>query len=290
MLKLQIGQIVEFYSNSCCVVSEGKEFKCKIQGRINLVVGDLVEIELSSVSNSSEGLVIKRLDRITALYKSKEKVKKPIAANISHIGILVTKNPKTNLEFIDKWITISKIASIEPFIIFNKIDLLPNGAFREDQKIYERIGIKTFQISAKLFINVDELKIYLSKRTTIFVGNSGSGKSTLTSAITGKEILSKALSNNQGVHTTSVSTLYHTDQMKIIDSPGVRDIGIDHLKPKEIILGFPEIINYSLNCAFPNCSHQADAGCEVMAALKNGDIEESRYNNFIFLSNREINE
>ena len=290
MLKLQIGQIVEFYSNSCCVVSEGKEFKCKIQGRINLVVGDLVEIKLSSVSNSSEGLVIKRLDRITALYKSKEKVKKPIAANISHIGILVTKNPKTNLEFIDKWITISKIASIEPFIIFNKIDLLPNGAFREDQKIYERIGIKTFQISAKLFINVDELKIYLSKRTTIFVGNSGSGKSTLTSAITGKKILSKALSNNQGVHTTSVSTLYHTDQMKIIDSPGVRDIGIDHLKPKEIILGFPEIINYSLNCAFPNCSHQADAGCEVMAALKNGDIEESRYNNFIFLSNREINE
>jgi ribosome biogenesis GTPase len=290
MLKLQIGQIVEFYSNSCCVVSEGKEFKCKIQGRINLVVGDLVEIELSSVSNSSEGLVIKRLDRITALYKSKERVKKPIAANISHIGILVTKNPKTNLEFIDKWITISKIASIEPFIIFNKIDLLPNGAFREDQKIYERIGIKTFQISAKLFINVDELKIYLSKRTAIFVGNSGSGKSTLTSAITGKEILSKALSNNQGVHTTSVSTLYHTDQMKIIDSPGVRDIGIDHLKPKEIILGFPEIINYSLNCAFPNCSHQADAGCEVMAALKNGDIEESRYNNFIFLSNREINE
>ena len=109
----------------------------------------------------------------------------------------------------------------------------------------------------------------------------------MTSAITGKEILSKALSNNQGVHTTSVSTLYHSGEMKIIDSPGVRDIGIDHLKPKEIILGFPEIINYSLNCTFPNCSHQADEGCEVMTALKNGDIEESRYNNFIFLSNQE---
>ena len=290
MLKVQTGQIVEFYSNSCCVVSEGKEFRCKIQGRINLVVGDLVEIESSSVNGNSEGLVTKRLDRVTALYKSKEKVKKPIAANISHIGILVTKNPKTNLEFIDKWITISKISSIEPFIIFNKIDLLQNGAFQEDQEIYERIGIKTFQISAKLFINVDELKKYLSKRTTIFVGNSGSGKSTLTSASTGKEILSKALSNNQGVHTTSVSTLYHIDEMKIIDSPGVRDIGIDHLKPRDIILGFPEIVNYSLNCTFPNCSHQADEGCEVMAALKNGDIEESRYNNFIFLSNRKLNE
>ena len=290
MLKVQTGQIVEFYSNSCCVMSEGKEHKCKIQGRINLVVGDLVEIELSSVDSSSEGLVIKRLERVTALYKSKEKVKKPIAANISHIGILVTKSPKTNLEFIDKWITISKVASIEPFIIFNKIDLLQNRAFQEDQKTYERIGIKTFQISAKLFTNVDKLKKYLSKRTTIFVGNSGSGKSTLTSAITGKEILSKALSNNQGVHTTSVSSLYQVNEMKIIDSPGVRDIGINHLKQEEIILGFPEIINYSLNCVFPNCSHQADQGCAVMAALKNGDIEESRYNNFIFLSNRELNE
>jgi len=287
MLKVQTGQIVEFYSNSCCVVSEGKELRCKIRGRINLVVGDLVQLESFSIDSNSEGLVTKRLDRVTALYKSKEKVKKPIAANISHIGILVTKNPKTNLEFIDKWITISKNASIEPFIIFNKIDLLQNSSFQEDQKVYERIGIRTFQISAKLFTNVDELKKYLSKKTTIFVGNSGSGKSTLTSAITGKKILSKALSNNQGVHTTSVSTLYHTDEMKIIDSPGVRDIGIDHLKPKEIILGFPEIINHALNCTFPNCSHQTDEGCEVIAALKNGDIEESRYNNFIFLSNQE---
>ena len=287
MLKVQTGQIIEFYSNSCCVASAGKEFKCTIQGRINLVVGDLVELEIIADDNALRGLVTKRLNRVTALYKSKENVKKPIAANISHIGILVTKSPKTNLEFIDKWIIISKNASIEPFVIFNKIDLLQDDAFNEIQKVYEDIGIKTFQISAKLFTNIDELKKYLYKRTTIFVGNSGSGKSTLTSALTDKKILSKELSNNQGVHTTSVSTLYYAKEMQIIDSPGVRDIGIDHLKQNEIILGFPEIMDYSLNCAFPNCSHQIDEGCAVIAALKNGDIEESRYNNFIFLSNQE---
>ena len=84
MLKVQTGQIVEFYSNSCCVVSEGKELRCKIQGRINLVVGDLVQLELSSMDGNSEGLVTKRLDRVTVLYKSKEKIKKPIA-----IGFLI---------------------------------------------------------------------------------------------------------------------------------------------------------------------------------------------------------
>jgi len=287
MIKVQTGQIVEFYSNSCCVASKGKEYKCKIRGRINLVVGDLVEIETASSNDSLEGIVTRRLDRVTALYKLKDKVKKPIAANITHIGILVTKNPKTNLEFIDKWITISINASIEPFIIFNKIDLLPNDEFIEIQKIYEDIGIKTFQISAKLYTKIDKLKKYLLKKTAIFIGNSGSGKSTLTSALTGKRILSKALSNNQGVHTTSLSTLYNIDEMQIIDSPGVRDIDIDHLNLKEIIRGFPEILNHSLNCVFPNCSHQIDEGCAVQAALKNGDIKESRYNNFIFLSNQE---
>ena len=287
MIKVQTGQIVEFYSNSCSVVSEGEEFKCKIRGRINLVVGDMVEIEKISNNDSLEGLVTKRLDRVTALFKSKEKVKKPIAANITHIGILVTQSPKTNLEFIDKWITISINASIEPFIIFNKIDLLRNDEFKEIQKIYEDLGIKTFQISAKLRTNIDVLKEYLLKKTAIFVGNSGSGKSTLTSAITGKKILSKALSNNQGVHTTSLSTLYNINEMQIIDSPGVRDIDIDHLKLKEIILGFPEIMHHSLNCVFPNCSHQIDDGCAVKTALKNGDVKESRYNNFIFLSNQE---
>ena len=287
MIKVQTGQIVEFYSNSCSVVSAGEEFKCKIRGRINLVVGDMVEIEIISNNDNLEGLVTKRLDRVTALFKSKEKVKKPIAANITHIGILVTQSPKTNLEFIDKWITISINASIEPFIIFNKIDLLRNDEFKEIQKIYEDLGIKTFQISAKLRTNIDVLKEYLLKKTAIFVGNSGSGKSTLTSAITGKKILSKALSNNQGVHTTSLSTLYNINEMQIIDSPGVRDIDIDHLKLKEIILGFPEIMHHSLNCVFPNCSHQIDDWCAVKTALKNGDVKESRYNNFIFLSNQE---
>ena len=289
MLKVQTGQIVEFYSNSCLVLSEDKEIKCEILGRISLVVGDLVEIEPLNDSGIYQGRVTKRLKRLTALYKSKEKIRKPIAANISNIGILVTKNPKTSLEFIDKWITIAVNASLEPFLVFNKIDALEEDAYVQDKKIYTNIGIKTFEVSAKKLININNLSEYLLNKTTIFVGNSGSGKSTLTSALTGKAILSKALSNNQGVHTTSVSTLYNFNGMQIIDSPGVRDIGLDHLGSEEIILGFLEISDFSRKCDFPNCSHQKDKGCAVINAVKNGDISESRYNNFMNLSNGKEN-
>ena len=289
MLKVQTGQIVEFYSNSCLVLSEDKEIKCEILGRISLVVGDLVEIEPLNDGGIYQGRVTKRLKRLTALYKSKEKIRKPIAANISNIGILVTKNPKTSLEFIDKWITIAINASLEPFLVFNKIDVLKEDTYVQDKKIYTNIGIKTFEVSAKKLININNLSEYLLNKTTIFVGNSGSGKSTLTSALTGKAILSKALSNNQGVHTTSVSTLYNLNGMQIIDSPGVRDIGLDHLGSEEIILGFLEISDFSRKCDFPNCSHQKDKGCAVINAVKNGDISESRYNNFMNLSNGKEN-
>ena len=284
MLKVQTGQIIEFYSNSCSVVSDGKNYKCKILGRINLVVGDLVKFERVNDGGKYQGIVTKRNDRLTVLHKSKENIKKPIAANISNIGILVSKNPRTNLEFIDKWIAISINASIEPFIVFNKIDAVADNEFLNTKNLYEAIEVPTFSISAKFRTNIESLKKYLANKTTILVGNSGSGKSTLTTAITGKEILSRELSNNQGVHTTSVSTLYNSDNIKLIDSPGVRDIGIEHLVQADIISAFSEINNLAANCAYPKCAHKNDEGCAVMNGVQNGDIEESRYNNFIFLS------
>ena len=97
---------------------------------------------------------------------------------------------------------------------------------------------------------------------------------------------SRDLSNNQGVHTTSVSTLYNSGDMQLIDSPGVRDINLDHLTPNKIIFGFSEIYRFSAKCEVPNCNHINDRGCAVIEAVKNGEIEESRYNNFIVLSQR----
>ena len=74
MLKVQTGQIIEFYSNSCSVVSDGKNYKCKILGRINLVVGDLVKFERVNDGGKYQGIVTKRNDRLTVLHKSKENI------------------------------------------------------------------------------------------------------------------------------------------------------------------------------------------------------------------------
>ena len=285
MIKVQTGQIIEFYSNTCRVAGTTDTFKCRIQGRIDLVVGDFVKIAPAEGLTNCDAIVTERLDRATALFKSKDRVTKAVAANITHLGILVTFHPKTSLEFIDKWIVIALHSGIQPFIVFNKIDSLEENAFSSLKNIYQKLEIPMFEISAKFNTNLENLISFLENETSIFVGNSGSGKSTLTSALTGKQILSKELSNNQGVHTTSVSTLYEVEnQMKVIDSPGVRDIGIEQLSNAEILAGFKEIDELAAKCEFPKCGHEDDEGCAVMQALNNGDIEQSRYNNFMILN------
>lgn len=285
MIKVQTGQIIEFYSNTCRVAGTTDTFKCRIQGRIDLVVGDFVKIAPAEGLTNCDAIVTERLDRATALFKSKDRVTKAVAANITHLGILVTFHPKTSLEFIDKWIVIALHSEIQPFIVFNKIDSLEKNAFSSLKNIYQNLEIPMFEISAKFNTNLENLISFLENETSIFVGNSGSGKSTLTSALTGTHILSKELSNNQGVHTTSVSTLYEVEnQMKVIDSPGVRDIGIEQLSHAEILAGFKEIDELAAKCEFPRCGHEDDEGCAVMQALNNGDIEQSRYNNFMILN------
>ena len=285
MIKVQTGQIIEFYSNTCRVAGTTDTFKCRIQGRIDLVVGDFVKIAPAEGLTNCDAIVTERLDRATALFKSKDRVTKAVAANITHLGILVTFHPKTSLEFIDKWIVIALHSEIQPFIVFNKIDSLEKNAFSSFKNIYQNLEIPMFEISAKFNTNLENLISFLENKTSIFVGNSGSGKSTLTSALTGTHILSKELSNNQGVHTTSVSTLYEVEnQMKVIDSPGVRDIGIEQLSHAEILAGFKEIYKLAAKCEFPKCGHEDDDGCAVMQALNNGDIEQSRYNNFMILN------
>ena len=249
------------------------------------MVGDFVKIAPAEGLTSCDAIVTERLDRATALFKSKDRVTKAVAANITHLGILVTFHPKTSLEFIDKWIVIALHSGIQPFIVFNKIDSLEKNAFSSLKNIYQNLEVPMFEISAKFNTNLENLISFLENETSIFVGNSGSGKSTLTSALTGTHIPSKELSNNQGVHTTSVSTLYESEnQMKVIDSPGVRDIGIEQLSNAEILAGFKEINELASKCEFPKCGHEDDEGCAVIKALNNDDIEQSRYNNFMILN------
>ena len=289
MEKVQTGFVIEFYSNACLVRTKVGDIPCIAIK--NVVVGDIVQIEIIQDSKEIKGLIISKNPRKSALQKKDGLKSKTIAANITHVGILVTKEPKTTAEFIDKWILTSILSNIKPFIINNKIDLKPDESYINKLNIYKKLDIDIFGISAKNNTNIVEIKEFLEEKCVVFVGNSGAGKSTLTNCLTEKDIKTNMLSNNQGVHTTSVSTLYEVENnIKIIDSPGVRDLPITGWKKNEIIYGFVELQRLSEKCKFNDCNHINNDGCDILNALNNGEMNKSRYNNFIKFRDAEENE
>jgi len=280
MQKVQTGQVIEFYSNSCLVKTKFGKFDCVATK--NVVVGDFVEVEIIQDSKKPLGKIIKVNRRDSKISKRVKNQDKLFAANISHVGILVTQIPKTSSEFIDKWLVKANASNIKPFLINNKVDMKQEKNYLEKLDIYKNINIKIIDTSAKYDKNISELKEFLTDKCVLFVGNSGAGKSTLTSKIIGKNLKTSSLSNDQGVHTTSVSSLYEIDSnIKIIDSPGMRDIAIENYSEREIINGFEEIQNASKYCKFNNCNHIDNEGCNITKKLLNDEINESRYNNFI---------
>ena len=280
MEKVQTGQVIEFYSNSCLVKTNLGEFNCIAIK--NIVVGDFVQLEIIQDSKKPLGKITKVNKRSSVLSRRDGNKNKLFAANVTHVGILVTPNPKTTTEFIDKWILKTKLSNIEPFILNNKIDVESDQEYINKIKIYKDINFNIINISAKYDENLDELISFIKNKCVLFVGNSGAGKSTLTSKIIGKELKTNELSNDQGVHTTSISSLYElTDNAKVIDSPGMRDIELLDYSRENIINGFEEIFELSKNCKFNDCNHINNQGCKVIEGLTNGVISKSRYNNFI---------
>ncbi|MFL2712762.1 MAG: ribosome small subunit-dependent GTPase A [Gammaproteobacteria bacterium] len=280
MEKVQTGQVIEFYSNSCLVKTNLGEFNCIAIK--NIVVGDFVQLEIIQDSKKPLGKITKVNKRSSVLSRRDGNKNKLFAANVTHVGILVTPNPKTTTEFIDKWILKTKLSNIEPFILNNKIDVESDQEYINKIKIYRDINFNIINISAKYDENLDELINFIKNKCVLFVGNSGAGKSTLTSKIIGKELKTNELSNDQGVHTTSISSLYElTDNGKVIDSPGMRDIELLDYSRENIINGFEEIFELSKNCKFNDCNHINNQGCKVIEGLANGVISKSRYNNFI---------
>jgi ribosome biogenesis GTPase len=280
MTKVQTGLVIEFYSNSCLVRTKEHDIPCI--GIKDVVVGDQVNIEIIQDSKKIRGVILSKEPRKSSLRKKQNSKSKVIAANLSHVGILFTPQPKTTSEFIDKWILTTILSDIKPFIICNKIDLEHDELYERNLSVYEKLDIQIIKISAKKELNTNNLINFLKKKCVLFVGNSGAGKSTITSLLTGKKIKTNSLSNNQGMHTTSISTLYQTkNDISIIDSPGVRDLPISGWNKDEILFGFQEIYKQSKKCKFNDCNHINNKECAVLDHLSNGEIDESRYNNFI---------
>jgi len=218
-----------------------------------------------------------------------------IAANIDRAIVLVTLAlPKTTEGFIDRFLCTAGAYHIPAAIVINKIDIYEAQgmkAAKEWKKLYEKIGYPTLLVSAREKTGLEKLKKLLKNKTTLITGHSGVGKSTLINAIDeGLEqktgVISKA--HLKGKHTTTFAEMLELSfGGYIIDTPGIKELGLVHIEKSEVAGYFPEMFALLPKCRYKNCIHINEPGCAVKEALENGEIAESRYLSYLSILNSE---
>jgi ribosome biogenesis GTPase len=278
---------------------DGRNYDCRIKGKFRIkgiqttnpiAVGDQVEFELEP--NAETGVIHKLLDRKNYIIRKSINLSKQaqiIAANLDQAFLIVTlASPRTSLGFIDRFLATAEAYSIPTTLIFNKLDLFSEEGLEilaAYKNIYEHIGYPCYEVSALEGTNIDQVEQLLKDKTTLFSGHSGVGKSSLINVLLpGRDIKTGEVSewSDKGQHTTTFAEM-HTLPFGgyLIDTPGIRELGIFDIRPEELGHYFREIRDLMNACKFNNCRHINEPGCAVIRAVENEEIALSRYESYL---------
>lgn len=278
---------------------DGNNYDCRIKGKFRIqgiqttnpiAVGDIVEFEMEP--NSDKGVIYKLHERKNYIIRKSINLSKQaqiIAANMDQAFLVVTlASPRTSLGFIDRFLATAEAYSIPAVLIFNKLDLFHQEGLAildEYKSIYENLDYPCYSVSALAGTNIPLIESLLKDKTTLFSGHSGVGKSSLINALLpGRSIKTGDVSEatDKGQHTTTFAEM-HTLPFGgyLIDTPGIRELGIFDIRPEELGHYFREMRALMNECRFNNCRHVNEPGCAVINAVETGEIEISRYESYL---------
>lgn len=274
---------------------QGKRYRCYQRSNLPpLVTGDHV---IWQADDKQSGVVVAQLPRKSIISRPNSRgILRPVAANIDTVVVVIAPEPEPFANLIDRYLVTIENLSLEAIILLNKADLLDSqcqaaqvSAIQTMLSRYEHIGYQTLQASTKTAGGMSELRASLSSRTMVFVGQSGVGKSSVINALremdgdNGREeeeyaeVGELSIGLAKGTHTTTATRLYHMPESgDLIDSPGIREFGLDHVDTTDLIHGFREFRPLLGYCRFRDCKHLNEPGCAILDALKAGDISEER--------------
>lgn len=268
------GRIIKSLAGFYYIESQNKIYQTRARGNFRKkgespYVGDIVDFV---AEEQSEGYILSIDERKNSL------VRPPIVNIDQAVVILSVKEPDFNANLLDRFLILLEYKAIKPIIYFSKLDLLTHlENIDKIKQEYEAIGYI-------VCYSLDELLPQLGGKVTVFMGQTGVGKSTLLNKIapdlsleTGQ--ISKSL--GRGKHTTRSVSLYNVCGGKIADTPGFSSLDYEISTAEDLNEAFPELRKESHHCKFRSCSHTHEPGCAVKNALENGEIWQSRYDNYL---------
>lgn len=212
-----------------------------------------------------------------------------IAANIDRAFCVVSlREPYTPPGFIDRFTVACEAYHLPCAIIFNKVDIYDDAAkadLAERMAVYEKTGYPCFVTSAATGQGIETLKAAMQGRVCLFSGNSGVGKSALANAVApGLNLREGRISDAhlKGMHTTTFARMYRLPfNAFLVDTPGIKELGMVNLNTEEVSRYFPEMRALAHRCRFNNCTHEHEPGCAVKEAVEKGEVAPVRYKNYL---------
>jgi len=282
-------------------------YECRIKGKFRthgikstnpVAVGDWVEFELEP--GQQNGVINELEPRKNYIIRKSVNLSKQtqiIGANLDQAILVVTlASPATSTGFIDRFLVTAEAYSIPAVLIFNKLDLFSDEGLEllaEFMALYEQLGYPCYAVSALVGEHIEEVRALLKDKTTLVSGHSGVGKSTLVNAVVPEaDLKTGEISDwsDKGKHTTTFAEMIDLPfGGKLIDTPGIRELGIVDIEPQELSHFFPEMRALLNQCKFHNCRHINEPGCALLQAVEAGEIEPSRYDSYISIYNNENN-
>lgn len=279
--------------------------KCRLRGKFKLLdkkitnpiaVGDQVRIELLESDDWIIQEILPRSNYVVRESPRKKGHHHLIAANVDQAMLITSlRQPRTSLGFIDRFFVTLEAFRIPGILVINKTDLYSEQekeALAYTAGIYESIGYQTIFTS---FENgdVDIIPDLLADKLTLLSGHSGTGKSTLVNLLdAGLDLKTREVSDfaDKGVHTTTFAEMFPISGGGfVIDTPGIKELGLAEIETTELSHYFPEMRRFIGECRFNNCQHMGEPGCAIMEALEEGEIADSRFESYLSMMENEDN-
>jgi len=286
---------------------DGVAYNCRIKGKFRtkgikttnpIAVGDWVKFEVEPDLDSAVIYELEpRKNYIIRKSVNLSKQTQIIGANLDQAILVVTlASPPTSLGFIDRFLVTAEAYDVPAILVFNKLDLFSDEGLeilQEYKQIYQDLGYVCFEVSAREGTNIDLLKDTLRDKVTLVSGHSGVGKSTLINSIVPDVTLRTGdISDwsDKGKHTTTFAEMIDLPfGGRLIDTPGIRELGIVDIEKQELSHFFPEMRALMNQCRFNNCRHMNEPGCVVIEGVEAGTIESSRYDSYLSMYNNDDN-